>query len=143
MNIYKKINSPIVYWVFSYVAYMLSFFAMAFYDNVFGFNKILFERTGALELGIIVFIISVAVFWFANKIIQSIENLKKPTIKDHFRQSAILYVLFIIWFIGFYKILPITCQSDCHGLAFVFMAGFTKFVGIVLNLIFLLRLKRS
>lgn len=33
------------------------------------------------------------IFWLVNKVLTKLENLTKPTVGDHYRQSALLYAL--------------------------------------------------
>ena len=47
-----------------------------------------------LTIGIIV-ISGIPLFWFANRLMQRIEKLRRPTIYDHFRQSIFFYFIIV------------------------------------------------
>ena len=141
---YKKILSPIVNWAFYFLIQTVSIFLMMKYEDVIGFHSFspIFHRKGFFELTIIVFIVSLVFFGISSKVMQLAEKIKKPKFFDHFRQAALLYVLFVLWIIKFHPYFPIECETDCHGLAFLYIAGAIPLFGILINATYLLWLRR-
>lgn len=87
-----KSFTPILYVGFVITNLWVVFFALVFADIV------LLGGAGAslVQLASIIFVS--LVFLFANKVLVALEKLVRPTVGDHFRQSAILYVIILAAF---------------------------------------------
>lgn len=138
----KKIITPIIYSLFILPTFILTLSILSLYDSFFELRSI-FGRQGDLEGAIIFLVVAVGIFYFGNIIIQRIERIKQPLINDHFRQSALLYVLFIwqtiqqLYWLSQYPISE--CQSDCHAYAIGALFVLIPLLGIIINALYLIR----
>ena len=115
------------------------------YESFFGLGSFgpIFRRRGFFELTVITVIASFILFGMANKLMELVEKLEKPKIMDHFRQSALFYILLITWLVQYLKWLPIECEADCQGMLALYMRCFVPILGIVMNIAYLSILDRK
>ncbi|MBH41545.1 MAG: hypothetical protein CL685_02425 [Candidatus Magasanikbacteria bacterium] len=86
----NKIISPILYAVFLVPLFFGSVLIVTTVEYTIGF---LYDMSGIVEMLIIILTLGTGLFWFANTLIVEREKLTKPRSLDHFRQSALYYVL--------------------------------------------------
>ena len=86
----KKILSPIAYVAFLALTLLV----------ILGFTYVVTETIARLTLlwlivtmSVILFIVGSFFYWFGNYVMAKLENLHKPKIADHFRQSSICYLI--------------------------------------------------
>lgn len=141
----KKIIAPIAYLLFIIPVFILTLNAWSLYEGNFGLSSF-FGRQGYLEGTIIFLIVAVGTFYFGNFVIQKIDHIKQSSINDHFRQSALFYVLFIwqaIQQLSWLRQYPISeCQSDCHGYAIGALFVLIPLLGIIINALYLFRRRK-
>lgn len=96
----KKIITPIIHLVFLFPLTFIAMGSIEFIARTFGLlpDYILVFRIPYIFLIIsIILLSSTLLFWLANRLMQLLEKLKKPTIYDYIRQSIFYY--FIICYI--------------------------------------------
>ena len=139
----KKIIAPIVYLLFIVPVFILTLNAWGWYEGIFGWQSF-GGRQGVLDGSIIFLLVSAGTFYFGNFVIQKIDRRKQPSINNHFRQSALLYILFI-WLsiqllLSWPKPCPISmCQTDNHGYAIGVLFVLIPLLGIIINALYLFR----
>lgn len=141
----RKIITPIAYLLFIAPVFILTLNVWGLYESIFGLRSI-FGRQGDLEGAIIFLLVAVGTFYLGNFVIQKIDRIKQPSINDHFRQSALFYVLFIwqaIQQLSWLKQYPISeCQTDCHGYAVGALFVIIPLLGIIINALYLIRRRK-
>ena len=110
-------------------------------------SKVLEALFGESEIIIgvsLIFFLPVVVYlsWLANKIIQRIEKIKRPTIKDHFRQCLLMYFIFAIFGFTSIKCLITECVNDDNS-GFRLIILFYLIIGIGVNAAFVIKLKKK
>lgn len=92
----KIILSPVIYFISLVPLFLGTMLILSFAEGSFGF---LFGLNGLIEIPLITITLGSLLFWFTNETMARIEKLHKPTILDHFRQSALFYLLGLYLFI--------------------------------------------
>ena len=142
----KKIIAPIAYLLFVIPVFILTLIVWSLYEEIFGLRSF-FGRQGDLEGGIIFLLVTVGTFYLGNFLIQKIDHIKQPSFNDHFRQSALFYVLFIwqaIQQLSWLRQYPISeCQSDCHGYAIGALFVLIPLFGIIINALYLFQRRKA
>ncbi len=141
----RKIIAPIAYSLFIVPVFILTLNIWSLYEGIFGLRSF-FGRQGDLEGAVIFLLVAVGTFYLGNFVVQKIDHAKQPSINDHFRQSALFYVLFIwqaIQQLSWLRQYPISeCQSDCHGYALGALFVLIPLLGIIVNALYLIRRRK-
>ena len=141
----RKIIAPIIYLLFIVPVFILTLNVWNIYEQVFGLRSF-FGRQGDLEGVIIFLVVAIGTFYLGNFLIKKIDHVKQPSINDHFRQSALFYVLFIwqtIQQLFWLRQHPISeCKSDCHIYALLALFVLIPLLGIIINGLYLYRRRK-
>ncbi len=142
MNLLKRWSAPVIYFLFLWVHVQASISSLIFYERTFGLGRF-FWRLGAAEFLAINFLVSIFSFGLANHLMQKLEKIQRPSLLDHFRQSALIYLVLTLSAIPLLKYPLSECQTDCHGLLFIYAPIPGALMAILVNLGFLYKMKRS
>ncbi|OGY79046.1 MAG: hypothetical protein A3B74_04150 [Candidatus Kerfeldbacteria bacterium RIFCSPHIGHO2_02_FULL_42_14] len=131
---FQKIISPIIYALFIIPGLIAGMANVIFFDTRDDDLELIVGNLLAGMIILILIITSIAVVMtIGNIVIYKIERLKKPTKKDHIRQSLIFYLVLVL------GILVTITAENTNGLGFTYLyiIMMAATIAIVTNIIYL------
>jgi len=135
---YKKYLLPLIYPLFLLPVFFGTIFAIQTSEDLYGF---IFPGTGEMEAELSILVLGLVFFIGASALMSKLERLERPKIADHFRQSSLFYLLFIIGLIHAAKGYPTERGGLGYGLLLIVVA--TCLWAIVVNALYLLFKSRN
>lgn len=136
----NKIISPIIYALSAPVIFFLVGVSTAWVETTIGLHTL--WRVGDIDIAIATLCFGTIIFGLASHLLASLERMKCPTIKDHLRYSAILYMVSIPSLIHYVKSSLYLSAGLWDGLYGLFIA--ILFLGIIINgIVFFIKNLRS
>lgn len=133
----KKTLSPLVYTAFLTPTLIGTIICLNLIEKYFGLSR--FTMVGLPEAIFSLTILSLFIFWLANKTINGLEKLHIPTIKDHLRQTLLCYLIGANGFIRLFS-------KGYHGglgEAVFYMTSYASILAIIINAFFLLQRRKA
>lgn len=137
----KKIGAPIMYSLFFIPAFCGGILIAANVED-------LFQYLGFRDMGMVTIFscVCIAMLYLGNIVLQKTEKISAPSFADHFRQSSLYYVGFVVAVVEYARLIrqyPYSeCRVDCFGYGVSAAFILVPLFAIIINGLYLWRINK-